>query len=56
MVYEELEAWAKYQCRPTANLAAHLIKSAIREAKKNGEYRTLRKKHDENNDKNKNPS
>ena len=44
VVYEELEAWAEYQCRPTANLAAHLVKSANRKAKEKGEYRTLRKK------------
>ncbi|MGB3758818.1 MAG: hypothetical protein WBA07_20960 [Rivularia sp. (in: cyanobacteria)] len=54
VVYEELEAWAEYQGRPTANLAAYLVESAIREAKDKGEYRTLRKKHDENH--NKNPS
>lgn len=43
LVYEELEAWAEYQGRPTANLAAYLVESAIREAKDKGEYRTLRK-------------
>ena len=52
VVYEELEAWAEYQGRPTANLAAYLVESAIREAKDIGEYRTLRKKHDENHDRN----
>lgn len=47
LVYEELEAWAEYQGRPTANLAAYLVESAIRKAKEKGEYRRLRKKHDE---------
>lgn len=47
LVYEELEAWAEYQCRPTANLAAYMVESAIREAKEKGEYRTLRNTHNE---------
>ena len=37
VVYEELEAWAEYQGRPTANLAAYLVESAIRKAKEKGE-------------------
>ncbi len=53
-VFEDLEVLASAQGRPTANLAAYLVESAIREAKDKGEYRTLRKKHDENH--NKNPS
>ena len=52
MVYEELAAWAEYQGRPTANLAAYLVESAIREAKEKGEFRTLRKNREENQDKN----
>lgn len=45
VVYEELEAWAEYQGRPTANLAAYLVESAIREAKEKGEFRTLKENH-----------
>lgn len=52
VIYEELEAWAEYQGRPTANLAAYLVESAIREAKEKGEFRTLRKNREENQDKN----
>lgn len=43
VVYEDLEAWAEYQGRPTANLAAYLVESAIREAKEKGEFRILEK-------------
>ena len=42
MVYDELEAWAEFQGRPTANLAAYLVESAIREAKERGEFKTLK--------------
>ena len=41
VVYDELEAWAEFQGRPTANLAAYLVESAIREAKESGEFKTL---------------
>lgn len=40
VVYKDLEAWAEYQCRPTANLGAYLVESAIRKAKEKGEFRT----------------
>ncbi len=43
VVYDELEAWAEFQGRPTANLAAYLVESAIREAKERGEFKTLPK-------------
>ncbi len=43
VVYDELEAWAEWQGRPTANLAAYLVEAAIREAKEKGEYKTLSK-------------
>jgi hypothetical protein len=43
VVYDELEAWAEFQGRPTANLAAYLVESAIREAKERGEYKILPK-------------
>ena len=36
-----LEAWAQYQGRPTANLAAFLIETGIRQAKANNEFKTL---------------
>ncbi|MEA5573866.1 ribbon-helix-helix domain-containing protein [Calothrix sp. UHCC 0171] len=49
VVYEELEAWAEYQGRPTANLAAYLVESAIREAKEKGEFRTLKENHSSTN-------
>ncbi|MGB7441808.1 MAG: hypothetical protein WA919_12125 [Coleofasciculaceae cyanobacterium] len=42
MTFEELEAWAEYQGRPTANLGAYLIESGIRQAKTTGEFKTLR--------------
>ncbi len=41
-VFEELENWAEYQGRPTANLAAYLIEAGIRQAKLEGEYKTLK--------------
>ena len=40
-VVADLEAWAKYQGRPTANLAAFLIEIGIRQAKAGGEFKTL---------------
>jgi hypothetical protein len=43
VVYDELEAWAEWQGRPTANLAAYLVEAAIREAKEKGEFKTLPK-------------
>ena len=42
IVYDNLEAWAEYQGRPVANLAAYLVESSIREAKENGEFKTLK--------------
>jgi hypothetical protein len=39
-----LEAWAEYQGRPVANLAAYLVESSIREAKEKGEFKTLKDK------------
>jgi hypothetical protein len=36
-VFEDLEQWADSQGRPTANLAAFLIETSIRQAKENGE-------------------
>ena len=36
-VFEELEQWADSQGRPTANLAAFLIETSIRQAKESGE-------------------
>ena len=44
IVYDELEAWAEYQGRPVANLAAYLVESSIREAKEKGEFKTLKDK------------
>jgi metal-responsive CopG/Arc/MetJ family transcriptional regulator len=40
-LHEELESWAEYQGRPTANLAAYLIELGVREAKARGEFKTL---------------
>ncbi|MEA5450193.1 hypothetical protein VB780_16555 [Leptolyngbya sp. CCNP1308] len=40
-VVADLEAWAQYQGRPTANLAAFLIETGIRQAKANNEFKTL---------------
>lgn len=37
---KDLEAWAKYQGRPTANLGAYLVESEIRKAKEKGEFHT----------------
>jgi hypothetical protein len=37
----DLEKWAEYQGRPTANLAAFLIELGIRNAKEIGEFKTL---------------
>lgn len=39
-LHDELQAWADYQGRPTANLAAYLIELGIREAKDRGEFKT----------------
>ena len=44
IVYDELEAWAEYQGRPVANLAAYLVESSIREAKEKGEFKTMKDK------------
>lgn len=41
-VASDLEEWAEYQGRPTANLAAFLIELGIREAKAGGEFKTLK--------------
>jgi hypothetical protein len=38
-VFEELEEWADLQGRPTANLAAFLVETALREAKERGEFK-----------------
>ena len=42
-VYDDLEGWADYQGRPTANLASYLIELGIREAKGKGEFKTTKK-------------
>jgi hypothetical protein len=39
MVHTDLEKWAEYQGRPTSNLATYLIETAIREAKRTGEFK-----------------
>ncbi len=39
IVASELESWADFQGRPTANLTAYLIELGIREAKSRGEFR-----------------
>ena len=44
IVYDNLEAWAEYQGRPVANLAAYLVESSIREAKEKGEFKTMKDK------------
>jgi CopG-like RHH_1 or ribbon-helix-helix domain, RHH_5 len=36
-VFEDLEQWAGSQGRPTANLAAFLIETSVRQAKERGE-------------------
>jgi hypothetical protein len=41
-VFDDLEEWADYQGRPTANLAAYLIEAGIRQAKVEGEFKTLK--------------
>lgn len=41
-VAADLEAWAEYQGRPTANLAAFLIELGIRQAKTSKEFKTLK--------------
>jgi hypothetical protein len=40
-VATDLESWAEYQGRPTANLAAFLIELGIRQAKQSSEFKTL---------------
>ena len=40
-VAADLESWAEYQGRPTANLASFLIELGLRQAKSNGEFKTL---------------
>ncbi|MBD2055301.1 hypothetical protein H6F88_04555 [Oculatella sp. FACHB-28] len=40
-VHQDLEGWAEYQGRPTANLAAYLIELGLREAKDRGEFKKL---------------
>lgn len=45
-VHQDLEGWAEYQGRPTANLAAYLIELGLREAKERGEFKTLNSKND----------
>ena len=45
-VHDDVEAWADYQGRPTANLAAYLIELGIREAKARGEFRTHQQQQD----------
>lgn len=42
-VFDDLEVWAEYQGRPTANLAAFLIELGIRQAKEQGEIPELKK-------------
>jgi hypothetical protein len=37
-VLEDLEVWAAFQGRPTANLAAFLIEMSIKLAKNSGEF------------------
>jgi hypothetical protein len=46
-VANDLENWAEYQGRPTANLAAFLIELGIREAKAKKEFKTLNKPEEE---------
>ena len=41
VIHKDLEEWAEYQGRPTANLAAYLIESGIRAARAGGEFKTL---------------
>ncbi len=43
-VFEELEQWADSQGRPTANLAAFLIETSIRQAKESGEINPQKNK------------
>jgi len=38
-VFADLEDWADQQGRPTANLAAFLVETAVRQAKDKGEYK-----------------
>ena len=45
-VHADLEAWAEYQGRPTANLATYLIELGIREAKRAGEFKTFESEKD----------
>lgn len=41
-VAADLESWAEYQGRPTANLASFLIELGLRQAKASGEFKTLK--------------
>jgi hypothetical protein len=47
-VHEDLEGWAEYQGRPTANLAAYLIELGIREAKERSEFKTRQSSQERN--------
>ncbi len=38
-VFADLDDWADQQGRPTANLAAFLVETAIRQAKEKGEFK-----------------
>lgn len=50
-VHEDLEGWAEYQGRPTANLAAYLIELGIREAKERAEFKIRQANSDEKREK-----
>ncbi|MDY6899984.1 MAG: hypothetical protein SWZ49_18180 [Cyanobacteriota bacterium] len=43
-VFEDLEQWADSQGRPTANLAAFLIETSIKQAKESGEINSQKNK------------
>jgi hypothetical protein len=43
-LHDDVEGWADYQGRPTANLASYLIEVGVREAKSRGEFRIKDKK------------
>lgn len=38
-VFKNLEDWSDQQGRPTANLAAFLVETAVRQAKEKGEFK-----------------
>ncbi|MBD1835406.1 hypothetical protein H6F61_22650 [Cyanobacteria bacterium FACHB-472] len=42
-VFDDLEVWAEYQGRPTANLAAFLIELGVRQAKERSEFPEVKK-------------